>query len=167
MRILVTACAVVAALALGGGTASAQSSAYCHDRALSIANQSANPVAGAVGGAVIGGVAGGILGKILGQGNKAVGVGVGLGAGTGAVIGGSKAKKTHDAIYRDEYYKCMNQAVPTTVYYEIPPAGSAEWNYFCSQKYKSFQASNGTFQPMAIAGTNPPVYPPRRICVLP
>jgi hypothetical protein len=163
MRTFVTACAVVAAFALGGGTASAQSAAYCHDKALSIANQSANPAAGALGGAVVGGVAGGILGKILGQGNKAVGLGIGLGAGTGAVIGGSKAKKTHDAIYRDEYYKCMNQAIPTTVYYDVPPAGSAEWNYFCSLKYKSFQATDGTFQPLPVNG----VYPPRRICVLP
>ena len=52
MRIFATACAVVGVLALGAGTASAQSSAYCHDKAMSIANQYANPVAGAVGGAV-------------------------------------------------------------------------------------------------------------------
>ena len=163
MRIFVTACAVAGAFALGTATASAQSSAYCHDKALQIANQYANPVAGAVGGAVVGGVAGGILGKILGPGNKGVGLGIGLGAGTGAVLGGAKAKKTHDAIYRDEFYKCMNQAIPTTVYYDVPPAGSAEWNYFCSLKYKSFQASNGTFQPLPVDG----YYPPRRVCVLP
>jgi hypothetical protein len=165
MRIFVTACAVAGVLALGANAASAQSSAYCHDHALSIANQYANPVAGAVGGAVVGGVAGGILGKILGKGNSGVGLGIGLGAGTGAVLGGSKAKKTHDAIYRDEYYKCMNQAIPTTVYYDVPPAGSAEWNYFCSLKYKSFHAVDGTFQPLPAYPGGP--LPPRRICVLP
>jgi hypothetical protein len=163
MRIFVTACAVAGVLALGANAASAQSSAYCHDKAMQIANQYANPVAGAVGGAVVGGVAGGILGKILGKGNKGVGLGIGLGAGTGAIIGGSKAKKTHDTVYREEFYKCVNQPIPTTINYDVPPAGSAEWNYFCSLKYKSFQASNGTFQPLPVDG----YYPPRRICVLP
>ncbi len=165
MRIFVTACAVIGALSLGSGAASAASSAYCHDQALAIANQYANPAAGAVGGAVVGGVAGGILGKILGQGNKAVGLGIGLGAGTGAVIGGSKAKKRHDEIYRDEYYKCMNTPIPTQVYYDVPPAGSGEWNYFCSIKYKSFRAIDGTFQPLPPYPNGP--LPPRRVCVLP
>jgi hypothetical protein len=163
MRIFARACAVAGALALGTATASAQSSAYCHDKAMQIANQYANPVAGAVGGAVVGGVAGGLLGKLLGPGNKGVGLGIGIGAGTGALLGGAKAKKTHDAVYREEFYKCVNQPIPTTVYYDVPPAGSAEWNYFCSLKYKSFQASNGTFQPLPVDG----YYPPRRICVLP
>jgi hypothetical protein len=165
MRIFVTASAVVGALALGCGTASAASSAYCHDQAMAYANKYANPAASTVGGAVIGGVAGGILGKILGQGSEAVGVGVGVGAVGGGLLGNKQGKKKHDQLYREAYYDCINQPIPTQVYYEVPPAGSGEWNYFCSLKYKSFRATDGTFQPLPAYQNGP--LPPRRVCVLP
>ena len=165
MRIFVTACAMLGALALGSGTASAASASSCHNQAMAYANKYANPAGGAIAGGVIGAIGGGILGNVIGQGKGAVGAGALIGGGTGAVIGASKQKKKHDQLYHEAYYDCMNTPPPQPVYYEIPPAGSPQWNYACSLKYKSFQTASGTFQP------NPPYQngplPPRRICILP
>jgi hypothetical protein len=142
MRILVAACAMLGVLALGTGTASAASPSQCHNQAMAYANKYANPAGAAVVGGVLGAIGGGVLGEVIGQG-----------------------KKKHQQLYDQAYYDCMNQPPPQPVYYEIPPAGSPEWNYACSLKYKSFRADSGTFQP------NPPYpngpLPPRRVCVLP
>jgi hypothetical protein len=155
---------MLGALALGSGTASAASPNQCHQQAMAYANKYANPTGGAVAGGVIGAIGGGVLGEIIGQGKGAVGAGALIGGGTGAVIGASKQKKKHQQLYDEAYYNCMNQPAQP-VYYGAPPAGSPQWNYACSQKYRSFQAASGTYQP------NPPYpngpLPPRRVCVLP
>jgi uncharacterized protein YcfJ len=165
MRILVAACAVLGTLALGSGTASAASPSQCHNQAMAYANKYANPAGGALAGGVIGAIGGGILGEVIGQGKGAVGAGALIGGGTGAVIGASKQKKKHQQLYDQAYYDCMNQPPPQPIYYEIPPAGTPEWNYACSQKYISFQAASGTFQPKR---PYPEAQlPPRRVCVLP
>jgi hypothetical protein len=165
MRVLVAACAMLGVLALGTGTASAASPSQCHNQAMAYANKYANPAGAAVVGGVLGAIGGGVLGEVIGQGKGAVGAGALIGGGTGVVIGASKGKKKHQQLYDQAYYDCMNQPPPQPVYYEIPPAGSPEWNYACSLKYKSFRADSGTFQP------NPPYpngpLPPRRVCVLP
>ncbi len=165
MKFIVAAGALIGALALGTGTASAASSGYCHQQALAYAKQNANPAGAAVVGGALGAIGGGILGEIIGQGKGAVGAGALIGGGTGAMIGASKSKKKQDQLYNEAYYACMNQPAPQPVYYDIPPAGSPQWNYGCSQKYKSFRVSDGTFQPNRPYEGAP--LPPRRICTLP
>jgi uncharacterized protein YcfJ len=171
MKIFVTACAVAGVLALSSGTASAQNPTYCHDQAIAFANQYANPVAGGVGGGIVGAVGGGILGKVLGNSKKDTTAGALIGGTAGVIVGASSAKKKHQRLYNEEYYRCMNTPAaapapaPAPVYYNIPPAGSPEWNYQCSLKYKSFQPYTGTFQPYRPYPGAP--LPPRRVCVLP
>ncbi len=164
MRILVAACAMLGALAIGCGTASAASSSYCKSQAKAYASKYANPVGGGIAGGVIGAIGGGILGEVIGQGKGAVGAGALIGGGVGATVGASKQKKKYDQLYSEAYYDCMNTP-SQPIYYEIPPAGSPQWNYACSQKYKSFQAGSGTYQPNRPYPSAP--LPPRRICALP
>jgi uncharacterized protein YcfJ len=163
MRIFVTTCAVVGALALGGGAASAQNSTYCHNQAMAYAKQHTNTVAGGVLGGALGALGGVIAGDIIGQGKGAKVAGGVIGGTAGAVVGSSSQKKKQNRLYDEEYYRCMNTPAPSPVYYDIPPAGSPQWTYQCSLKYKSFDANSGTYQPLAQGG----VYPPRRVCVLP
>lgn len=165
MKIVVTALTVIGTLALSSVTASAQNPTICHNEALAFAKQHANPAAGAVGGGVIGAVGGGILGKVFGKGKKAVGAGAVIGGTAGALAGAASAKKKHDQFYNEQYYRCMNVPAPTPVIYDIPPAGSPQWNYHCSLKYNSFQPGTGTFQPFRPYAGAP--LPPRRVCVLP
>lgn len=162
MRILVTTCAVIGALALSSGMASAQNSTYCANQATAYAKKVANPVVGGVGGGVVGAVAGIIAGEVLGQGKGAKAAGGIIGGTAGAALGASSQKKKFDQAYNEEYYRCMN-AVPAA--YNIPAAGSPAWTYQCSLKYKSFREYDGTFQPYRPYAGAP--LPPRQVCILP
>src|SRR5258708_5174412 len=142
MKIFLPLAALVGVLVLGAETASAASPAYCDNYARNYAN---NASAGkTVASTIIGGVAGGFLGKALG-GNKGVGLGVAAGAVTGFAIGSSQWKKS----YNQAYYSCLGPrpayvVQPQPVYIAqppvivLPPIGSPNWNYRCSQKYGSF-----------------------------
>jgi len=44
---------------------------------------------------------------------------------------------------------------PTVVYSYAPPPWTGEWYAYCAQRYRSFDARSGTFQPY---------YGPRRLC---
>lgn len=165
MKIFVTALAVVGTMALSSGSASAQDGTFCHNQAVAYANQHANPVAGGVGGGIIGAVGGGVLGKVLGKGKKAVKAGALIGGTAGAMVGAAKANEKRQQLYNQAYYNCMNTPAPTQVIYDAPPAGTPQWNYQCSLKYKSFDPASGTFQPYRPYAGAP--FPPRRVCVLP
>lgn len=165
MKILITAGAIIGAVTLGSGAALAQNATYCHNQATAYANQVANPAGGAVGGGIVGAVGGALAGKLLGQGKGAVAAGAALGGAGGAALGASSQKKKREQAYNEEYYRCMNTPAPAPVYYDVPPAGSPQWNYQCSLKYKSFTPSDGTYQPYRPYDGAP--LPPRRICTLP
>jgi len=162
MRIIFTTCAVAGALALSSGAASAQNSTYCYNQATAYANSHSSPVAGGVLGGALGALGGVIAGDIIGQGKGAKVAGGVIGGTAGAVVGSKSQANKRQLLYNQEYARCMNQP-PAPVYYEIPPAGSPQWNYQCSLKYKSFDPGSGTYQPLPQGG----VYPPRRLCVLP
>jgi len=164
MKILVTALAAAAMLVACVGTASAASSSYCHQEAMAYADRQANAGAGALGGGVIGAVGGGLLGKAIGNGKRAVGAGAVVGGLAGATIGASQARKNHDRAYREAYDDCMSTP-SRPVRYDAPPAGSREWSYACSQKYRSFDPESGTYQPRPDYAGGP--LPPRRMCTLP
>jgi uncharacterized protein YcfJ len=163
MRIFITTCAVAGALGLGNGAASAASSTYCANQAQAYANQHTNTVAGGVLGGALGALGGVIAGDIIGQGKGAKVAGGIIGGTAGAAVGASSQNKKKQQLYNEEYYRCMNTPAPAPVYYDIPAAGSPQWTYQCSLKYKSFDAGSGTYQPLPQGG----VYPPRRVCVLP
>jgi hypothetical protein len=166
MKILATTWAVIGALALTAGAASAQNSTYCHNQATAAANQVNTGSGGLVGGA-LGGLAGLGLGSALGQGSEAKVLGGIAGGVAGATVGVNAQKKKKQQVYNDTWAKCMNQAVP--VYYDVPPAGSQQWVYQCSLKYKSFVTDPnspyfGTYQPYAYPNG---ALPPRQPCQLP
>lgn len=167
MKIIATIGATVGALALTAGTASAQNATFCHEQALAAADQVAKPAAGGAVGAILGGLAGVGLGGALGQGSEAKVLGGVAGGVVGATAGTNIQRTKRQKVYNDTYNNCMQVAVPA--YYEIPPAGSQQWVYACSAKYRSFDANPnspyfGTYQPYA----NPDgSYPPRRPCTLP
>jgi len=163
MRILVTSLAVAGALALGSGAASAQNSTYCDNQATAFANSHTSPAAGGILGGALGALGGVIAGDIIGQGKGAKVAGGVIGGTAGAVVGSKAQQNKRAKLYNEEYARCMRQVAPAPVYYELPPAGSPQWNYACSQKYKSFDVASGTYQPLAQGG----VYPPRRLCTLP
>lgn len=168
MKILPTICAAIGALALTAGAASAQPNAtYCHQYAANAADQVPDAVAGGIVGGAAGGVLGVVAGSILGQGKGAKVAGGVAGGVAGAAIGVNAQKKKKQEAYNKAWAECMNKPAP--VYYAVPPAGSQQWVYECSVKYKSFIADPsspffGTFQPYA----NPDgSYPPRQPCQLP
>ena len=169
MKILAMTSAAVGALALAAGTASAQTpnATNCHNQALAAAEQVPDETAGGIIGAAAGGVLGAVAGGIFGQGKGAKVAGGAIGAVGGAAAGANIQGKKRKQIYNQVYGDCMNIATP--VYYEIPPAGSQQWVYECSIKYKSFIADPnspyyGTFQPYRDAYGN---LPPRQPCQLP
>lgn len=167
MKILTRTCAAMGALALTAGVASAQQNAtYCHQYAANVAEQVPDPVAGGLVGGAAGGVLGAVAGGILGQGKGAKVAGGVAGGVAGAAIGANAQKKKKQEAYQRAFDECMTPAVPAN--YPIPPAGSQQWVYQCSIKYKSFVADPnspyfGTYQPYASNG----VYPPRQPCQLP
>jgi hypothetical protein len=168
MKVLTTTCAAIGALALTAGAASAQPNpTYCHQYASNVADQVPDAVAGGIVGGAAGTVLGVVAGSILGQGKGAKVAGGVAGGVAGAAVGATAQKKKKQEAYNKAWADCMGQAVP--VYYQVPPAGSQQWVYECSVKYKSFNADPssplfGTFQPYA----NPDgSYPPRQPCQLP
>lgn len=167
MKILAITCAAVGALALTAGAAAAQNQTFCHNQAMAAANQVAKPPAGGVVGGALGGLAGLGLGSALGQGSEAKVLGGIAGGVAGAAVGSNVQRKKRQQVYNETYANCMNVATP--VYYEVPPAGSQQWVYQCSVKYKSFIADPnspyyGTYQPYRDAYGN---LPPRQPCQLP
>jgi predicted lipid-binding transport protein (Tim44 family) len=166
MKILATTCAAIAALALTAGVA--QSSAYCEQQANAAANQVAKPAAGGLVGGALGGLAGLGLGSALGQGSEAKVLGGIAGGVAGAAVGTNAQRKKREQVWRDAYEYCMSQGSPAA-YVPAPPAGSQQWVYSCSIKYKSFIADPnspffGTYQPFANPNGS---YPPRQPCQLP
>lgn len=166
MRILITTCAALGAVALASAPASAQND-YCHNQALAYANSQTSTVGGGVVGGVIGALGGVVAGEILGQGDKAKIAGGLIGGTAGAAVGASSQKKKKEQLYQQAYQACVNQAVPAT--YAAAPVGSPEWTIQCSNKYRSFDsnpgsANYGTYQPYRDASGN---LPPRRLCELP
>ena len=143
MKILLSLVALLGVLVMGAESASAASPAYCDGYAKHYANERAG--GNAVGGGVVGAIGGAVLGGILG-GNRGAGTGAIVGGVGGAVVGGS----TWHRYYNDAYYQCVNSGpgyapAPAPVYapapYALPPVGSPDWNYRCSQKFKSFVAA--------------------------
>jgi hypothetical protein len=141
MKTLISLLTVLGVLALGAGTASAASPAYCDGYARDYANQYANQGADVVSGAVTGAFTGALFGGIFG-GKKGVGTGMALGAGLGALGGAANSSPRWQQLYDDAYYQCMGSGpAPQPVYNPGPgyPAGSPEWQQACAAKYKSFQ----------------------------
>jgi hypothetical protein len=168
MKTLAMTCAAIGALALTGGTASAQNSTDCHQQAAAAANQIAKPAAGGLLGGALGGLAGVGLGSALGQGSEAKVLGGIAGGVAGVAVGSNAQKKKREEVYRDTYESCMSMASPAA-YDPPPPAGSPEWVAACSSRYKSFIADPnssyfGTYQPYAYPDGS---LPPRRPCELP
>ena len=146
MKTLITAFTALGLLALGVGTASAGSPAYCDNYARNYANQYANPAANTVGGAVSGAIGGAILGGIFG-GSHGVGTGAAIGAGVGALGGAANSSPRWQQLYNDAYYQCLGpQAQPQPTYNGGGyTSGSPEWYQYCAAKYKSFNPDDGTY----------------------
>ncbi len=144
MKILISALAVVGAIIVGTGSASAQVDPYCDQYARDYARQHAGGAA--IGGAVVGGVGGALLGNIIGGKNGML-PGAAVGAVGGGVVGGAAWKRQYNAAY----VQCMSSRPPVRVapppqpVYYLPPVGSPQWKQMCSQKYKSFSWDTGYY----------------------
>lgn len=150
---LLALCLAAAGLVLVAATpASAQSSASCDRYARNVANSNSNAAGNVLGGAAVGAVGGAIIGGIVG-GGRGVGRGAAIGGGVGAVGGAAQHSAEWNQIYRSAYDDCMRGQVQRTG--SGPEPWSDEWYDYCARKYRSFDPSDGTYQPYG---------GPRRLC---
>lgn len=135
--------------------ASAQSSAYCDDYARDYADARSNAAGNVVGGAAAGALGGAIIGGIIG-GGRGAGRGALIGGGVGAVGGAAGSGNQWRYHYDVAFDRCMSGADNRRTYRaSAPEPWTDEWFAYCEAKYRSFRASDGTFQPYN---------GPRRLC---
>jgi len=79
-----------------------------------------------------------------------------FGLAAGAILGSVLAQPRYPRHYRAPAYAPVYGApVYRAPVYGVPPVGSPDWYAYCASKYRSFDASDGTFQPY---------HGPRRLC---
>jgi uncharacterized protein YcfJ len=139
-----------AVMSFVSGEAFASRESYCRAYARDVANHRAGGediLAGTLGGAATGAVAGGIIDGGEGAGKGAIIGGI---AGTflGAALTGDSKKKAYKKAFRAcmEHYTSYSEDDDEPVRYRKPRPGTAAWDDYCADKYRSYDPDTGMYR---------------------